>query len=315
MKNVCKYWWRKTDNTYKVIRLHVDLVEIAPGPRITRKTPDEQRPVVHWNRHPIVRPSSRDRDHTDHYRQPPHLASQKCRERNRRGLAAIWSSREVLQADRRIKRVWRSGLDSVFETCCYCISFSSLLALPPPSRFDRNETWQLEIHPLLAIMISRAVPIRELLSGPPFFEDCTRRSRRRIRKSRRFDFPVACIYALRHRRVTTRTRMFLGAKLGAPGGLDRGWAISIQRGATNTAASPIRSDKCKRESLRCRCRCRSPASWTRQLAMLVGSMYRVMCNSVHVARAHETSRVKARCARGRTRSGLTDRLDSIDTAG
>lgn len=66
----------KNVSTYEIIRFHVDLVEIAPGPRITRQTPDVQRPVVHRARCPVrVGPGPRDRNHTDHYRQPPHLAS------------------------------------------------------------------------------------------------------------------------------------------------------------------------------------------------------------------------------------------------
>lgn len=66
---------KKYVSTYEIIRFHVDLIEITPGPRITRQTPNVQRsvvhrvcrPVVHRVRRPVVRPGPRDRNHTDHY--------------------------------------------------------------------------------------------------------------------------------------------------------------------------------------------------------------------------------------------------------
>lgn len=148
---------KKNTNTYEIIRFHVDLVEIAPGPRITWQTPDEQRSVVHRAvRHPVVWPGSRDRDHTDHYRQPPHFAIPEIPKAYRRDLVAIWSSRGVLQVDRRIKRVWWQD-PTASPRSARCVFLLPLSPCCTTSSFSTRSPRDLaahKIHPLLTITIS-----------------------------------------------------------------------------------------------------------------------------------------------------------------
>lgn len=148
---------------------------------------------------------------------------QPSRSRSYRSLSTVATSRELREAGRinnnlvlatnppsrsEDKPGLTIELDGVFKTC-RCFSFSL-----PCYRFSSSSSSIQSQRDLAARDSStsrdnnlRTVPIRELPSRPPLFEDCpSYRRRRRSGRSHRFDSPVACIYTLRHRRVTTRTR-------------------------------------------------------------------------------------------------------------